>query len=66
MNQKKTTRILGIAFILQFITSFSNGIFIKPLWFVPDNMEQTLIKIAENSGFFRLGIFLDVLTGLGD
>ncbi len=65
MNQKKTTRILGIAFVLQFITSFSNGVFIKPLWFVPDNMEQTLIKIAENSGIFRLAIFLDVLTGLG-
>ena len=65
MNQNKTTRILGIAFVLQFITSFSNGVFIKPLWFVPDNMEQTLIKIAENSGIFRLAIFLDVLTGLG-
>lgn len=65
MIQKKTTRILGIAFVLQFITSFSNGIFIKPLWLVPDNMEQTLIKIAENSGIFRLAIFLDVLTGLG-
>lgn len=65
MNQKKTTRILGIAFILQFITSFLNGAFIKPLWFVPDHMEQTLIKIAENSGIFRLAIFLDVLTGLG-
>ncbi|MBF9015987.1 MULTISPECIES: DUF4386 domain-containing protein [unclassified Oceanispirochaeta] len=65
MNPKKTTRILGIAFILQFITSFSNGVFIKPLWFVPDNMEQTLIKIAENSGIYRLGIFLDILTALG-
>ena len=65
MNQNKTTRILGIAFVLQFITSFSNGVFIKPLWFVIENMEQTLIKIAENSGFFRLAIFFDVLTGLG-
>jgi hypothetical protein len=65
MNQKKTTRILGIAFVLQFITSFSNGVFIKPLWFVPDNMEETLVKIAENSGIFRLAMFLDVLTGLG-
>ena len=65
MNLKKPTRILGIAFVLQFITSFLNGVFIKPLWFVPDNMEQTLIKLAENSGIFRLAIFLDVLTGLG-
>ncbi len=65
MKQNKTTRILGFAFVLQFITSFSNGVFIKPLWFVPDNMEQTLIKIAENSGIFRLAIFLDILTGLG-
>ncbi|MBI9107808.1 MAG: DUF4386 domain-containing protein [Spirochaetales bacterium] len=65
MNEKKTTIILGIAFVLQFITSFLNGVFIKPLWFVSGNMEQTLMKIAENSNIFRLAIFLDVLTGLG-
>lgn len=65
MKEKKTTRILGIAFVVQFVTSFLNGVFIKPLWFIPDNMEQTLIKIAENSGVFRLAILLDVLTALG-
>lgn len=65
MSQIKTSRILGIAFILQFLTSFSNGVFIKPIWFVPDNMEQTLLKIAENSGIFRLSILLDISTGLG-
>lgn len=65
MNQNKTIRVLGFAFVLQFVTSFVNGVFIKPLWFVPDHMEQTLYQIAENSSIFRVAIFLDILTGLG-
>lgn len=65
MKQNKNTRILGVAFVFQFITSFANGVFIKPLWIVPGNIEQTVMRIAENSGIFRMAIFLDVLTALG-
>jgi hypothetical protein len=35
---KKTSRVLGIAFLLQFITSISSGLFIRPLWLVPGNI----------------------------
>jgi hypothetical protein len=61
----KTSRILGLAFLLQFLTSFSSGAFVKPTWFVPGNMVNTLIKIASHPVLLRANIFLDVLTALG-
>jgi len=61
----KTSRILGIAFLLQFVTSFSSGAFLKPTWFVPGNMSDTLVKIANNPLLMRVNILLDVLTALG-
>ena len=65
MNIQHKTRILGVAFLLQFITSFSSGTFVKPLWFVPGDMQATMLKVAENPGFLRANILVDMLTALG-
>ncbi len=65
MTQLKGSRILGFAFIFQFITSFSSGVFIKPLWYVGNDMHLTLIKISKNTNVFRFSILLDLLTALG-
>jgi len=64
-STNKTSRILGIAFLLQFVTSFSSAAFLKPTWFVPENMSDTLVKIANNPLMMRVNILLDVLTALG-
>ncbi len=61
----KISRVLGIGFLLQFITSFSSGSIIKPLWFVEDDIKATMLKIAENPNLLRLNILLDMLTALG-
>lgn len=61
----KTSRILGIAFLLQFVTSFSSGAILKPVLFVPNNMSDTLLKIANHPALMRFNILLDVLTALG-
>lgn len=61
----KTSRILGIAFLLQFITSLTSGLFLKAAWFVPGNMHETLIRIANNPLLMRGNILLDMLTALG-
>jgi hypothetical protein len=61
----RTGRVLGIAFLLQFVTSFSSGAFLKPVWFVPGNMSETLIKIAHNPALMRVNILFDMLTALG-
>ena len=65
MNIQHKTRILGVAFLLQFITSFSSGTFVKPLWLVPGDMQETMLKVAENPGFLRANILVDMLTALG-
>jgi Domain of unknown function (DUF4386) len=61
----KTSRILGIAFLLQFVTSFSSGAFMKQAWFVPGNISETMLKIADNSLLMRTNILVDTLTALG-
>lgn len=64
-TNQKTARILGVAFLLQFVTSFSSGVFLKSAWFVPEDMSATMLKIAANPGLLRANIFLDMLTALG-
>jgi len=61
----KISRALGIAFLLQFITSFSSGIFIKPLWLVPESISATMLRIAERPGLLKANILVDMLTALG-
>ena len=65
MNTNRKTRILGAAFLLQFITSVSSGSLIRPLWLVPDDISATMLKIAENPNLLRVNILVDMLTALG-
>jgi hypothetical protein len=59
------SRVLGIAFLLQFITSVSSGLFIQPAWLVPGNIHETMLKIADNPGLMKTNILVDMLTALG-
>lgn len=61
----ETSRLLGIAFLLQFVTSFSSGVFLKSNWFVEDSFSETMANIAANPALFRGNILLDTLTALG-
>lgn len=61
----KTSRILGVAFLLQFITSVSSGSFLQTLWLVPDDISATMLKIAENPSVLQINILVDMLTALG-
>jgi hypothetical protein len=61
----KTTRILGFAFLFQFVTSFGSGVFLKSAWFVSGNMSETMLKIADHPMLVRTNILLDMLTALG-
>lgn len=61
----RTARILGAAFLLQFVTSFSSGVFLQPALIVPDNISETMLKIADNPSLMKAYILLDMLTALG-
>ena len=61
----RTSRVLGIAFLLQFVTSFSNGVFLKSALIVPGSITESMIRIANNPLLMRAYILVDMLTAMG-
>ena len=62
---KKTSRVLGFAFLLQFVTSLFSGTVLRSALIVPGNIGQTMINIANKPGLMRAYILVDMLTALG-
>ena len=61
----RASSVLGIAFLFQFVTSFSNGVFLRSALITPSNIGESMVKIANNPLLMRAYILLDVLTALG-
>ncbi len=64
-NANKTSRILGLAFVLQFVTSILSGTLLRQAWSVPGDINASMIKIANNAALLRANIIVDMLTALG-
>ena len=64
IQNKKVSRVLGIAFLVQFVTSFS-VIWIKSSWHILGDIQATMFQIAENPGLLQANILMDMLTALG-
>ena len=61
----KTSRVLGVAFLLQAITSLTSGMIMKLALTVPGNISETMIKIANNAWLMRANILGEMITALG-
>jgi hypothetical protein len=61
----RTSRVLGIAFLLQFVTSFVSGVFLKSALLAPGSIGESMIRIANNPLLMRAYILVDMLTALG-
>ncbi len=61
----KPSRVLGVAFLLQFVTSFSSGLFLQPALIVDGNISETMLRIADNPSLMKANILLDTFTALG-
>jgi hypothetical protein len=61
----KTSRVLGIAFLLQFVTSISSGVFFSKALIVPGNIRESMNRIANYPILMRANILVDMLTALG-
>ncbi len=61
----KAPRILGVAFLLQFVTSILSGTLLRQIWFVPGDINASMIKIASNAALLRANVIVDMLTALG-
>ena len=64
IQNKKGSRVLGIAFLVQFVTSFS-VIWIKSSWHILGDIQATMFQIAENPGLLQANVLMDMLTALG-
>ena len=68
---EKKSRILGLAFLIQFVTSITSGVVVLPLATgIPglgllENIGQTMANIAENAGLIHLDILLGLVTAAG-
>jgi len=68
---EKRSRILGLAFLIQFVTSITSGVVVLPLaTAIPglgllENIGQTMANIAKNAGLVHLDILLGLVTAAG-
>jgi hypothetical protein len=68
---EKKSRILGLAFLIQFVTSFTHGLFVLPRatgiqgFGLLENIGQTMATIANNAGLIHLDILLEMVTAGG-
>jgi hypothetical protein len=70
-TKEKKSRILGLAFLIQFVTSITNGLIVLPMATgvrglgLLENIGQTMGTIAKNAGLVRLDILLELVTAAG-
>ncbi len=60
-----TSRILGVAFLIQAITSLTSGFILKLALIVPGDPHQSMINIANNAWLMRADILIDMMTACG-
>lgn len=63
--RKNRYKIIGVAFLLQFITSFVSGVIQKGYIFNETDITELLNHLNNNQKLFRITIFMDMLTALG-
>jgi hypothetical protein len=67
----KRSRILGLAFLIQFVTSFTSGVILLPIvtgvggFGRLENIGKTMATIAKNAGLIHLDILLELITAAG-
>ena len=60
-----TSRVLGVAFLLQAVTSLASGLILRLALTVPGNISETMVTIANNAWLMRVNILGEMLTALG-
>jgi hypothetical protein len=61
----KTSRILGIAFLLQAVTSLASGMILKLGLIVPGDVGQSMANVANSPWLFRASIMGEMITAAG-
>ncbi|TFG81662.1 MAG: DUF4386 domain-containing protein [Spirochaetales bacterium] len=70
-STQRKSRILGLAFLIQFVTSFTCGVFVLPMatgvksFATPESIGSTMAHIAGHAGLVQLSIFMELITAAG-
>lgn len=62
---KKTSIVLGIAFLLELITNVVNGMILRPALITTGNITESMTNIANNVWLMKTYILVDMITALG-
>jgi len=62
---KKTSIVLGIAFLLELITNVVNGMVLRPALITIGNITESMANIANNVWLMKTYILVDIITALG-
>ena len=62
---KKTSIVLGIAFLLEVITNIINGMALRPTLITTGNIIESMTNIANNVWLMKAYILVDMITALG-
>jgi hypothetical protein len=68
---EKKSRILGLAFLIQFVTSFTSGVIVLPMATgvqglgVPEDFGRMMASIGRHPGLIHLSILLELVTAAG-
>ena len=62
---KKTSIVLGIAFLLEFITNVVNGMVLRPALIITGNIIETMTNIANNVWLMKTYILVDMIIAIG-
>ena len=61
---KKTSIVLGIAFLLEVITNIINGMVLRPALITTGNITESMTNIAGNAWLMRTYILVDMIVAL--
>lgn len=68
---ERRSRILGLAFLIQFVTSITSGVLVRPMatgvqgFGLLESIGKTMAHIAKNAGLIHLDILLGLVTAAG-
>jgi len=70
-SSRRKSRVLGLAFLIQFVTSFTGGVFLLPIatgirsFGAPESIGITLNTIAANDVLVRVTVIVELITAAG-
>ena len=64
-SENSSSKVLGVAFLLQAITSLLSGLILRVALIVPGNISESMIRIAGHAWLMRANILGEVATAAG-